>query len=117
MAGFLAEEVGQFLRQFEVLGASAVGQAGSGGGGPPTFQSFAASFQYLGVVGEAEVVVAGEHEVLPSFPDYAGAALAFKGVVVDVVLQPEAGGFVRANPSPYGIFVLLEKRQGHERAE
>jgi hypothetical protein len=64
VAGFAAEEGGEFFLELDVEGAGAVGGAGAGGAGAPLEEGGAAGLDDLGVEGKPEVIVARQHDHL-----------------------------------------------------
>ena len=113
VAGFAAEEGGEFFLELEVEGAGTVGDAGAGGGGAPFEEGSAAGFDDLGVEREPEVIVAGEHDHLAAIQVHGGALLRVHGVVVGVVFQPHLRRVVIAEAVLNGLFVFAKEGERH----
>lgn len=113
LAGFFAEEGGEFGFEGEVVGAGAVGDAGAGGAGAPFEEGGAGGLDGFGVEGEAEVVVAGEHDHVAAVEADAGALLPLGGVVVGGVAEAELGGGVVAAAVGDRVLAFREEGKGH----
>lgn len=95
VAGFGAEEVGEFVFQFDMVAAAAVGDAGTAGAGSPLAEGVGGGFDDPGMVAESEILIAAHHDhgVAPN-PDM-GALRLLDDVVVRVVFLAKTGNFVR----------------------
>jgi len=114
VAGFLAEEGGEFFLQFEVVGAGTVGDAGAGGAGAPFEERGAGGLDDLRVKGEPEVIVAREHDEVASLQPHGRALLRLHGVVVGGVTQAKLGRGIVATAFDDGVARLGgEQRKGH----
>ena len=103
VAGFLADEGGEFFLEALVVGAAAVGEAGAGGAGAPFGEGALAGGDDFGMVGEAEVIIAAEHDHLAPIEPHMGADLAIESVIIGLIAKAEAGGLVLAAAIGDGI--------------
>jgi len=115
MAGFAPQEGGELFFELNVVGARTVGRAGPCGAGSPLAQRSLPRLDDFGVKGEAEVVVAREHDhVAPTELD-AATLLRLNDMVVRVVFEPHLRGVVVATAiqERLGVLRLGKEGQGH----
>ena len=114
MAGFTVEEGRELFFQIDVVGAGTVGQAGAGGARAPFQHGGAARLDHGGVKGEAEIIVAGQHDHVAAVQADVRALLPLHGVVIRRVLQPHFGGVVVAASLHDRLLVPGEQSQRHK---
>ena len=81
MAGLAAEEGGELFLELQVVGARAVGEPGAGRAGAPSWQRRPAGLDHLRVEGQAEVVVARQHDHVAAVEPDGRALLGLHGMV------------------------------------
>ena len=113
VAGFAPEEGGEFFLELEMVGARAVGGAGPGGGGAPLEHGGATGFDDLGMEGEAEIVVARQHDHVAAIEPDLGAALRLHGEVVGRVLEAHLGRVIVAATRQNRLLVVREEGKRH----
>ena len=113
VAGLPAEKGGEFFLERGVIGARTIGNARTRRAGTPGLGAGAARLDDLGVEGQAEVIVAGEHDHIPPLQPDVRALLRLHGVVVGLVFQPHLRRVIILRAIDDGFFGLGEKGQSH----
>ena len=117
VAGLAAEERGELLLKFGVVGAGAVGDAGAGGASAPFARGLAGGLDHLWVKGQAEVIVAGEHHHVAPLQADARALLRLHRVIVGLVFEAHLRRVVILRAFDDRLLGLGEQRQGHGSRE